>query len=64
MLNVKIISSQFSLTANANMIKPIKVHGAAASLHGPDWRKKIYWRMLWIVDKEPRTTSREIQAEV
>ncbi|XP_053150198.1 uncharacterized protein LOC128344317 isoform X2 [Hemicordylus capensis] len=66
----KTISKQFDVpvTTGANIIKKFKVHGIVANLPGHGHKRKTDPRMgrriVRMVGKKPRTTSKEIQAEL
>lgn len=66
----KTISKQLEVpvTTVANIIRKVKDHGSVANLPGRGRKKKIdpslISRIERMVDKEPKKTSKEIQAEL
>ena len=51
-----------------NVIKTFTAHGTVANLPGRGWKRKIderlQWRIVWTVDKEPWSTSKQNQADL
>lgn len=66
----KTISKQLEVpvTTVANIVRKVKDHGSVANLPGRGRKKKIdpglIGRIERMVDKEPKKTSKEIQAEL
>ena len=54
------------LSTVRNIIKKFATHGTVANLSGHGRKRKMYEklqrRIVWMVDKQPQTSSKEIQA--
>ena len=69
-LRLKSISRDLDVPVSTvrNVIKKFTAHGTVANLPGRGQKRKIderlQRRIVWMVDKEPRSTSKQIQADL